>query len=116
MSNVKSKLRSITLGASNNVKSKLFEYEGEKFEFRAPSLRERKKLIEASKGKDGELDGVSFQINSIITLTYDPASGEKVFDAADFDGFMDMQAGGFVDLFAEEIMSLMSVGENAKKD
>lgn len=113
---IRNKLRSITVGSKKVVNSIELEYEGEKFEFRQITYRDRKSLLEKSEGKDGKVDGTAFQIWGVISMTYVPGTEEKVFDEGDFDILMNQPVGGFIDKFSEEITKLLGVSEEAEKN
>lgn len=107
-------LRKITVGSKNEYKTLEMDYEGEKVVFKQPSLRQRKDLIERSV-INKEVDGVALQAWSVIYLTYD-TEGNRVFDDADFDTFMNKPSGSFVDVFAEKAMSLLGNTETAVEE
>lgn len=109
-------IRDLTLGAKSKFRTKEIEYEGTKVQFRQLSLRERKELLERSKGTDGEIDNTKLQVNAVIAMTVDPVTDKKVFTKADFDTMMDAPTGGYVDTFVEAAMSLWGAEEDSGKE
>lgn len=111
---IKDALRKVTIGAKKQFKKTTFEYEGNVFEFRSPTVRERDEIRAKATDKDGNIQGAAFQVWSIIQMTYVPDTDEKVFGAEDYDALMNQPAGGFVDALATEALKLLG-GEDEGK-
>ncbi|AHX01190.1 hypothetical protein M316_0125 [Nitrincola phage 1M3-16] len=105
---IRDKIRSATVGKQAKFRSKIFNYEGVDVEFRQPSIKAKKILIERSKGKDGEFDMVNFLVWAVIANTYVPETNELVFDDTDYDVLVEQPTGSFVDKFGAEIAELMN--------
>ncbi|MEO5366068.1 MAG: hypothetical protein H7831_06885 [Magnetococcus sp. WYHC-3] len=58
---------------------------GVEIEFRSMTGMERMTAIQNSLGPDGKIDQVKFNLYTIISCCFDPATGEKVFSASDVD-------------------------------
>lgn len=105
---VKANLIQATIGAKKEFKRTSLEYGDETFEFIQPSLKERKEIIKRVRGKDGNVDEIGLMVEAIIALTVVPGTNERVFDESHRDSMMDQPAGGFVDIFAEKALSMLT--------
>lgn len=108
----KDKLRALTLGASKKFERKTVTIEGQDFEVKQPSLKERgefrKKAMKIS--EDGtDFDIFEFQINAVMALTFVPGTEEKVFDSADRESFESAPCGGWFDKLAAVASELCNV-------
>jgi len=113
MANLRKLLRDATLGKKAQFKEKTINLEDQDFVIRQPNLRDRQALIEKSRNKQGEMDMVSFLIQSVILCTYTP-EGERVFEQEDVDAMLNLPAGSFVEKLGNEIAELMAVDEEAE--
>lgn len=111
---IRDQIRAATLGKKTQFKSKEFDYDGIKVEFRQPNLKDRQMLINKAKSKDGDFDFVEFLVWSVISNTYVPGTDERVFEAADYDSMVGKPTGSFVDKFGAEIAEIMNVEDDAK--
>lgn len=111
---VRDRIRSATVGKSEQFKSKTFTYNGVDVEFRQPCLKDRQLLINKARNKDGEFDFIEFLIWSVISNTYVPETNEKVYDESDYDSMVAKPSGSFVDKFGSEIAELMNVEDDPK--
>ena len=102
-------LRKLTVGSKSEYRTTEIDYRGQKVVFKQPSLKLRKEILNRSV-VDKEIDGVSVQVWSVIYLTQD-AEGNRLFDDADYESFMEKPAGGFVDTFSEHAMALLGNDE-----
>ncbi len=102
-------LRAATIGKAVECKKKEFEYEGSTVVFHQPSNKVRQDIINRSASGD-KLNTVSFSVWVVIYLTYD-VDGVRVFEDADYDSFMALPSGSFIDVFAAEAMKLLGNGE-----
>jgi len=112
------RLRSKTLGAKKVFLKKLVEHEGDKFEIRQPTLRERSKVRKrcTSMTDDGiEFNMFEFLIWAVIGHTFVPETDEKVFSEEDYDELSDIPAGGWFDEFAEKASELCNVSTDGEK-
>ena len=130
--NSRNKLRELTLGRQAQFKKKMFDYyhpivEGDevigyeeepiKVEFRQPTIKERNELVNACRNPDtGRFDELEFVLQAALRFTYDPASGQRLFEKADYAALSSQPAGGFVDQFGEEALSIVSLGKPQNKD
>jgi hypothetical protein len=121
----KDKLRALTLGSSKKFERKLVEIDGEFFEVRQPTLKERglfrKKAMKISQNENGEsvtdFDIFAFQIEAVLTLTLVPDSDEKVFEETDREAFESCPCGGWFDKLAAVASELCNVKDaEIKKD
>ena len=111
---IRDQIRAQTLGAKVSFKTTIFNYNGIDVEFRQPSLRDRKVLIEKSKNAAGEFDMIEFLVWAVISNTYVPETKDKVFEPSDYEVMMNQPAGSFVDKFGEQIAELLNVETDPK--
>lgn len=111
---LKNDIRNATIGAKDQFKTKEFDYEGTVVKFKQLSLRQRNGLIKKATGPDGELDNTLFSVYCVIEMTVDE-KGDQVFSNADKDALLDSPAGGFVDTFTSEAISVMDSGKEGDK-
>lgn len=120
----KATLRNLTLGAKKQFQTKKVAIKDEagtehEFEVRQPTLKERSDLRKrcTSVTKDGmEFNLFEFLIWAVINHTFVPGTEEKVFSEDDYDGLIDLPAGGWFDELSEAASSLCNVGgDDAKK-
>lgn len=107
MSNV-TKIRNATLGAKKNLRKEVVELEGGiKIEVRQPTQRSRSALSEKAT-KDGQIDNTLFMIHSVIELSFDPETGEKVFTDADVDAMLSEPSGdSYIDKLFDGVIKVM---------
>ena len=110
-------LRAMTVGRPCDFGGVIVEIEGQKFEVRKPSLRERDQIIKESgmqgaKGKH-DVDTSMLQVTCVIALTYVPGTDEKVFELADMDTLLNQPAGGWIDDLATACMKSLGVEASA---
>jgi starvation-inducible outer membrane lipoprotein len=104
-------LRSKTVGAPKNFRSKVVTVDGDDFEVRQLSVRGRLDVYNRST-KNGILDPLQFQIWAVIATCYVPGTAEKVFDDTDYDLLVDQPTGSFVDKLSEAAIEML--GTEAK--
>ena len=114
------RLRAKTLGAKKVFKKELIKFDGETFEIRQPTLRERSEVRKkcTSVTEDGvEFNMFEFLIWAVIGHTFVPGTDDKLFSEEDYDELSDIPAGGWFDKFAENASELCNVNtEDEKKD
>ena len=82
-----------------------------KVEVHQPTVRERNKLINDCRNDQGRLDEMEFILRAAIAFTYDPESGEKLYDATDYEVLSNSPSGDFVDQFGGEAIQMLTLGE-----
>jgi len=120
----KEQLRAITLGATKKFERRTVTIEGQSFEIRQPSLKERgdfrkaaMKFVTDDSGKSTtDFDIFEFQIQTVMALTLVPGTDEKVFEAADREAFEASPAGGWFDKLAGVAGELCNVSDTAIKN
>jgi hypothetical protein len=80
-----------------------------------PSVKERNKLVAACKDETGKLDEMEFILQAAIMFTFDPETGERLYDAKDYDVLAEQPAGGFVDQFGGEAIQMLNLGKPKAK-
>ncbi|MFW5903055.1 MAG: hypothetical protein ACOCTT_04155 [archaeon] len=114
MSEIKNKLREITVGKSPEFKSEIVEIDGQEFEMREPSVGTRGKIISGSgisfsqDGVDNDMNISQMQILVVVYCTYVPDTDEQVFSEKDIPMLLEQPAGSFVDKLAQVGMRLMN--------
>ena len=112
---VRDKLRSKTVGAPKNFKSTTVEIDGEEFEIRQPSVKERMDIFNHS-SKDGGVNALDFQLWSVIRTCYVPGTNERVFEDSDYSVLADQPAGSFLDKLGEAAMTMLNLEEKPTSD
>lgn len=120
----KDALRTLTLGSNKKFQRKQVTIEGQTFEVRQPSLKERgdfrKKAMKISSDDEGkgqaDFDIFEFQINAVINLTLVPGTDEKVFEESDRQAFESSPAGGWFDQLASVATELCNVSDSTIKN
>lgn len=123
MSEIRSKLRTITIGRPANFAKEVVEIDGEKIEVRQPSVKTRsilmKKSRDTSKTKldKGEvsaedvlatIDYGKMQVLAVIYCCFVPGTDEQIFSEEDYEALINQPAGGFVDDLSNVAMNLMN--------
>ena len=114
MSN-RDELRSAILGAAPKFAKEEVEVNGKVFEVRQPTNKARRDLFKQAVDDSGKIDMLEFLIWAVIYNTYDPKSGEKVFEDTDYDVFANMPAGGMLDKLGEAASKLLNVEADIEK-
>lgn len=120
----KNDLRNLTIGKKAQFKTEIVVIEDLEFEVRAPSIKQREQLMTAAGMKpgstgreaDSKVSASEMQVLSVIFMTHDPKTGERVFDTADKDAMLEQAVGGWVDTLSSACMRMMQVkapGEEA---
>lgn len=134
MSDIRKQIRSKTVGAKSEFKSKKEEVNGVEIEVRQPSVAARGKIMQRSRdnektqqiarGKSSKdknakdvdtqdilssLDYGKMQVWAVIMCSYVPDTDERVFDESDFDSLYNRPSGGFIDRLSTIAMNLMNV-------
>lgn len=111
MSDIKDKLRSLTVGSAKIFGEEIVEYQGEQFKIRQPSVAQRAQIMQAAKIATGDaekIDLAKMQVWATICCTY-TMENESVFTFEDYDSLENQPCGGFVDEFAPIALKLMNV-------
>ncbi len=121
----KDKLRAVTLGSNKKFERREVIIDGETFEVKQPTLKERgvfrKNAMKLSADESGkghaDFDIFEFQIQAVLGLTVVPGTDERVFDESDREAFEACPAGGWFDSLASVATELCNVSDKAiKKD
>lgn len=120
MSSLRDSLRSAGL-KSRPAKSQIVKFDGNEYEVRAPSVRQRGQILvkagiaaSAAPDKSGKPaepkapDMARLQVVAVIASTYAPGTDERVFEDADFDGLADSNSGDLVDALAEPALAFLN--------
>ena len=67
----------------------------QKVEMREKTVAEQFALLKKARKSDGELDEELLSVETIISTTFDPETGDRVFEAADRDTIKNMPAGPY---------------------
>ena len=110
---IRKKLRSVTVGAKKQFKSEKIEWQGETFEVRQPSVAQRAEIMKNAQTINADdqqisVDYAKMQVWSVICCTYVPGEDGPIFTAGDYENLAAMPAGGFVDKFASLATRLMN--------
>jgi hypothetical protein len=112
---LRDRLRGKTLGAKKNFKFEIVVIDGEEFEVRQPTLKQRsdlRKRCATMEGSKFEFDIFEFLTWAVIECTFVPGTDDKVFEASDYDMLGSIPAGGWFDDLSEKASELA----NVKKD
>jgi len=106
--------------SAKSIRRKVVEIQGEagsaplKVEVRSPTLAQSGLF---SKGSDGDgLAQVRVMAQIVIQCSFDPESGSPVFDAADEDVLLGLQAQSFIEPIVTALTELMSEAKAAAKN
>lgn len=116
MSELKNKLRSLTVGATKIFGEEIVEYQGEKFKIKQPSVMQRAMIFQAAKLASGDtekMDLAKLQIYATICCTY-TVDDELIFTQEDYVSLENQPCGGFVDTFAPIALRLMNTEAEEK--
>lgn len=90
------------------------EFEGVKYEIRAPTVKARGKIFERAgmtetdpKAK-AKRDAAALQLFAVITCTFVPGTDERVFDDGDYEQLANEPAGGIADVLGTEAVKLLN--------
>ncbi len=115
MSDLRAKLRSLTVGAKKKFKSELVEWEGEQFEVRQPSVTQRSAIMQNAQEismEEGEqrvkVDYAKMQIWSVICCTYVPGDDTPLYTEADYEVMSSSPASSYVDKLSAIATKLMN--------
>ena len=115
---IRDEIRAATLGAAPQFKSRIVEANGQKSGVRKPSIGDRqeiaRKSVEVKAAAGGQdpvyaVNGLEMRLQGIIACCYVPGTGERIFDAADYDVLRSQPSGSFVDVLGEAVLELMNV-------
>lgn len=123
MSDLKDKIRSITIGKTSHFAKEIMEIDGVEIEVRQPSVKTRSILMKKSRDTSGSniegsdvsaedilqsIDYGKMQVLSVIYCTFVPGTNENIFDESDYKALINQPAGGFVDDISTVAMDLMN--------
>lgn len=110
----KKDLRNHLLGKAPSFKKQTVNVDGTDYEVRQFSLGDRNKIASKVVDKDGNTDYTAIQIWSVIYSVFDPETGERIFEDADYEQLLKQpSAGSFIDKFTEAANDL-SLDEEGK--
>lgn len=112
MSEMKDKLRSVTVGAPKHFKSQMVKVGDAEFEVKQPTVAARAAILKAAKAQGGDADKIeigALQVEAVMRCTFVPGTSERVFEDADRDSLMQQPAGSFVDDLAAVALDLLNV-------
>lgn len=116
MSDLKNKLRSLTVGAAKIFGEEIVEYQGEQFKIRQPSVAQRAQIMQQAKIATGDVekfDLAKMQVWATICCTY-TMENDPVFTQEDYASLENQPCGSFVDTFAPVALRLMNVEAEEK--
>lgn len=71
-----------------------------KIEVRQRTVKQQYEILDKVRNPQGDIDGLKLAIETIMACSYDPDSGEMVFDPADRDALMNVESAAFQTLLA----------------
>ena len=71
-----------------------------KIEVRQRTVKQQYDILDKVRNSQGEIDGLSLALETIMACSYDPETGERVFDPADKDALMNVESSAFQTLLA----------------
>ena len=88
--------------AANDIRTEVVDIPewGVKVELRGKSVEQQWKLIEKCRRPDGSIDSELLSVETILACSYDPDTGERVFEDADRDMLRKKASGPFQKLLA----------------
>lgn len=112
---VRDSLRALTIGSTKHFKRTTVTIDGNDFEVRSPSVKQRAAIFKMAgvSDKDKQPDIAALQAAAVIELTYVPGTEERVFSDKDYAAIYDSPAGSWVDELAEVAMGTLNVKKDA---
>lgn len=111
---MRAELRSLAL-SNRAAPKKIVEFEGQKFEIRKPTYRDRADILRLSKVTSGDAEKIDLallQAQALVRCAFHPESGERVFDDADVDVILAKPAGE-LDILTDAAVEMLSVDKGA---
>ena len=71
-----------------------------KIEVRQRTVKQQYDILDKVRNSQGEIDGLSLALETIMACSFDPETGEPVFDPADKDALMNVESSAFQTLLA----------------
>ena len=71
-----------------------------KIEVRQRTVKQQYDILDKVRNPQGEIDGLGLAVETIMACSYDPDTGEPVFDPADKDALMNVESSAFQVLLA----------------
>ena len=71
-----------------------------KIEVRQRTVKQQYDILDKVRNPQGEIDGLGLAIETIMACSYDPDTGEPVFDPADKDALLNVESSAFQTLLA----------------
>ena len=107
-------IRAATVGSAKQFRREKVTVNGVEIEVRQPSIRERARILKASKAQTGDQEKIDLGelfVTAAIACCYDPGTSQKVFTDADRESLMEQPSGSFVDDLGAVALKLMNVDE-----
>ena len=76
------------------------DFETVKVEVRQRTVKQQYDILDKVRNPQGEIDGLGLAVETIMACSYDPDTGDKVFDPADKDALMNVESSAFQVLLA----------------
>lgn len=110
MSELRNKLRAVTLGAPAVRAGVTVEWAGERMELRRPTLAQQRAIDTASTDKKGRKDGMRALILALIQCVYVPGTDEPVFERGDVEALEAQSEDGFIGALMKGLRELAKLG------
>ena len=102
----------------------IVEFDSQKYEVRAPSVKQRSEILQRAGVLDDDkktkkTDTGRMQVAAVVFCTFDPDSGERVFENADVEALLEDEAGGIVDALSTPAIAYLNASNDkdaAKND
>lgn len=92
------------------------EFEGQTYEVRAPTVKQRSEILERAgvldEKKAKKTDTGRMQVVAVVSCTFDPESGERVFENADIEALLEDPAGGIVDALSVPAIAFLNASND----
>ena len=117
---IKTKIRTATIGKKKFFKRKVVEVSGVEIEIRQPNKIIKQQIVERSKestsgSTEMGINILEWQIWHIIECCFVPGTEERVFEEADIPGFKSGPEGDFADKLWLELQELVSTEKDVEK-
>lgn len=106
--------RDALLGAKEEFKAEVVEFNGVKVEIRQPSYKARREIMKRARDGDN-IDPFEFLVWAVIENTYVESGDEKVFEDTDYEALVSRPVGGFIDKFGEKASELMNLEQDIEE-
>ena len=105
-------LRAATLGETAKFTSEEVEYNGQKYEIREPTIKQRTVIMQQAKvtgSNEDKRDLGKLVAWACVECVYVPDTQEHVYEVADVEGMINRPCKSWVSVFGDKVLEAMNV-------